>query len=189
MIWTAELIETCQTLWKAGLSASRIAVELNCGVGRNGVIGKLHRMGLTSKDRHMSRPVQTMRVRRSKPKTNSQFSHARTSPPAPHSGTPRGSVMPPGATPFVDDAPEPIDVPVEQRKTIATIERDMCRWPIGSPQSPEFFFCGGATEEGEPYCIGHSMLAFNAPTRVNPNKAPYHPQRLLLNHNGNYRTR
>ncbi|RMF09448.1 MAG: global cell cycle regulator GcrA-like protein [Alphaproteobacteria bacterium] len=49
MAWTEERIERLKTLWEKGLSASQIASELGEGVTRNAVIGKAHRMGLSSR--------------------------------------------------------------------------------------------------------------------------------------------
>jgi hypothetical protein len=101
--------------------------------------------------------------------------------------------MPPGATIF-ELPPECIsaaDIPVEQRRTIETIENCMCRWGIGDTRSPDFFFCGAATAETEPYCIPHAMIAFGgAIHRVDPSKT-YRPTSVYpqLKHNGNYRGR
>lgn len=48
MSWTDERIALLKELWEKGLSASQIAIELG-GVTRNAVIGKAHRMGLSSR--------------------------------------------------------------------------------------------------------------------------------------------
>lgn len=48
MSWTDERIGLLKELWEKGLSASQIATELG-GVTRNAVIGKAHRMGLSSR--------------------------------------------------------------------------------------------------------------------------------------------
>jgi GcrA cell cycle regulator len=37
-----------------------------------------------------------------------------------------------------------------------------CRWPVGDPCAPEFFFCGGPAVEGLPYCGHHAYLAYEA---------------------------
>lgn len=49
--WTDERVEATKTLWRDGKSASQIAMILNCGLSRNAVIGKLHRMGLSHEGR------------------------------------------------------------------------------------------------------------------------------------------
>lgn len=41
-------VETLSRLWKEGKSASEIARTLNCGLTRNAIIGKIHRMGLSN---------------------------------------------------------------------------------------------------------------------------------------------
>jgi len=49
--WTDERIETVKRLWLAGRSANEIAREMNCGLSRNAVIGKVHRLGLSKAGR------------------------------------------------------------------------------------------------------------------------------------------
>ena len=48
MNWTDERVEALKTLWAEGLSASQIAARLG-GVTRNAVIGKVHRLKLSSR--------------------------------------------------------------------------------------------------------------------------------------------
>ena len=45
--WTEERTELVKLRWKEGYSATEISRELNCGLSRNAVIGKIHRLGLT----------------------------------------------------------------------------------------------------------------------------------------------
>ena len=52
-----------------------------------------------------------------------------------------------------------IQIPEEQRRTILTLTGSTCRWPIGDPSKDEFYFCGGASEIGQPYCEHHSKIA------------------------------
>jgi GcrA cell cycle regulator len=52
------------------------------------------------------------------------------------------------------------DIPIEQRRTIETLERGECKWPVGDPDTPEFFFCGGKAYETGPYCSAHHHRAF-----------------------------
>jgi GcrA cell cycle regulator len=47
-----------------------------------------------------------------------------------------------------------------QRCTLLELSEDKCRWPIGDPGSQEFFFCGGKSADGLPYCAYHSRLAY-----------------------------
>ena len=50
MNWTDERVELLKKLWAEGLSASKIAAQLG-GVSRNAVIGKVHRLKLSSRGR------------------------------------------------------------------------------------------------------------------------------------------
>jgi GcrA cell cycle regulator len=46
------------------------------------------------------------------------------------------------------------------RKTVATLERNDCRWPIGDPRQPDFHFCGAPKLPDRPYCEIHWRMAF-----------------------------
>ena len=48
MVWTDQRVEQLKTLWNEGKSASQIA-DLLGDVTRNAVIGKAHRLGLSSR--------------------------------------------------------------------------------------------------------------------------------------------
>jgi GcrA cell cycle regulator len=48
MAWTDDRVETLKRMWGEGATASQIAKELG-GVTRNAVIGKVHRLGLSSR--------------------------------------------------------------------------------------------------------------------------------------------
>jgi len=47
--WTPDMIEDLKRLWQEGLSCSQIARAIGCGLTRNGVIGKIHRMGMAQR--------------------------------------------------------------------------------------------------------------------------------------------
>ena len=48
----------------------------------------------------------------------------------------------------------------KKRKTVDTLERNDCRWPIGDPREEDFHFCGDVAQAGRPYCALHWRLAF-----------------------------
>lgn len=54
MEWTEERVETLKGLWKNGYTARQIAERLG-GVTRNAVIGKAHRLGLSSRPQPVKR--------------------------------------------------------------------------------------------------------------------------------------
>ena len=35
-----------------------------------------------------------------------------------------------------------------------------CKWPIGDPATPKFWFCGLPVQQGKPYCEAHVTVAF-----------------------------
>jgi GcrA cell cycle regulator len=43
------------------------------------------------------------------------------------------------------------------------LTENTCRWPIGDPGNPDFFFCGGQTISSLPYCAFHARLAYQPP--------------------------
>jgi GcrA cell cycle regulator len=55
----------------------------------------------------------------------------------------------------------PLDrlIPRGQRRTIMQLNERTCRWPVGDPTEPGFFFCGGVTEHGWAYCPMHRARA------------------------------
>ncbi len=64
--WTEDRVETLKDLWQRGYTARQIAEKLG-GVTRNAVIGKAHRMGLSSKPSPVKKqtPIQIVSHERS----------------------------------------------------------------------------------------------------------------------------
>jgi GcrA cell cycle regulator len=162
MNWTEERVELLKKLWAEGLSASQIAAELG-GITRNAVIGKVHRLGLSGRAKTPSsaaprqrkaRPQTMLRVARPALRGNTALAHAYEYEPEPE--------------------PEIIDniIPMGQRRTILELTEDTCRWPIGDPGSSDFFFCGGKTSPGVPYCTHHSRVAYQPAADRRRDKRP-----------------
>ena len=61
-----------------------------------------------------------------------------------------------------DPEPEPIEniIPIGQRCSILELADDKCHWPIGDPGQSDFFFCGGKSVMGLPYCGYHARIAY-----------------------------
>ena len=135
MSWTDERVELLKKLWSDGLSASQIAAELG-GITRNAVIGKVHRLGKARSSTHM------LRIGRGAIRGNTALAHAYEIEP--------------------EVTPELVEnvIPIGQRRTILELTEQTCRWPIGDPGSTEFFFCGGNSIAGLPYCAYHSRVAY-----------------------------
>jgi GcrA cell cycle regulator len=48
-------------------------------------------------------------------------------------------------------------------KTVATLDRWDCSWPIGDPRRPDFHFCGARRLAGRPYCELHWRMSIQPP--------------------------
>ena len=149
--WTDDRVELLKKLWADGLSASQIAGELG-GITRNAVIGKVHRLGLSGRAKAPSSSVPRQR----KPRAPSMFRAPRPMM--------RGNTA--LAMPAYDYEPEPEPelleniIPIGQRCTLLELNDEKCHWPIGDPGQPDFFFCGGKTPNGNPYCGYHARIAY-----------------------------
>ena len=150
--WTPFKFGELKRLADGSRSADTIATELGGGVTRNAVISKVHRAG----DGLKLRPVSVIAVEKSlqmrgKPRP-------RRSPPKP----PRAPEPPPAVA---LDEPSPVAemfIPLPQRCSIHDLTDSTCRWPIGAPGHKDFFFCGGESVDGFPYCLPHSRIAYVA---------------------------
>lgn len=152
-MWTDERVELLKKLWNEGLSASQIAAELG-GITRNAVIGKVHRLGLSGRAKSPASAVPRPR----KPRASAAL--LRVARP-----TLRGNTALARLPSYeVEYEPEPESsaaiVPLGQRCTLLELNESKCRWPIGDPGAPDFFFCGGKAVEGSPYCGHHSRIAY-----------------------------
>jgi GcrA cell cycle regulator len=63
-------------------------------------------------------------------------------------------------------------VPMGQRCSILELNESTCRWPIGDPSAVDFFFCGGKTIEGLPYCGFHSRIAYQPASERRRDRRP-----------------
>ena len=52
-------------------------------------------------------------------------------------------------------------IPVDKRLTLLQLNEHTCKWPIGDPLTPDFYFCGGHSDEGKPYCEFHARRAYH----------------------------
>lgn len=46
------------------------------------------------------------------------------------------------------------------RLSLMDLTEKTCKWPIGDPATPEFWFCGLPSQPGKPYCEAHVGVAF-----------------------------
>lgn len=157
MSWTAERIEILKKRWAEGASAGDIAYELG-DVSRNGVIGKVSRLGL---ERHPAGPAVAKKPKPpSAPKPQGILQAIKM----------RAAARMVGEVPYAD--PRPL------RKEAFTFTGGVslfdhkigqCRWPNdGSVWDGSFRFCGAQASQRPwgskgtaccPYCDRHAEIA------------------------------
>jgi GcrA cell cycle regulator len=180
MGWTDERVELLKKLWMEGLSASQIAGVLGEGVTRNAVIGKVHRLKLSGRAKPASSAPRVRTAPRPAARRVASPSAGRSlgggggsslggmmkSRPMSGGG---GSIH--GATAlkiseefetevYVAPAAQELFIPEDQRLTLLQLNEHTCKWPIGDPLSPDFYFCGQHSDDGRPYCDFHSRRAY-----------------------------
>ncbi len=138
MSWTEQRVTMLRKMWSEGKTAAEIAKELG-DVTRNAVIGKAHRLKLSNR-------VSPIQQNNKKPVRANDAGYA----PAKAAS----AIFP------VFDSKSCL-----KGVSLAEMKDRMCRWPIGDPKSPDFIFCGGPSEPGHPYCLGHAKIAYQAPGR------------------------
>ncbi|MBN9070018.1 MAG: GcrA family cell cycle regulator [Rhizobiales bacterium] len=160
-MWTDERVEQLKKLWAEGLSASQIAAQLG-GVSRNAVIGKVHRLHLSSRGRATNATPRAKKTAQAAPAKV----QAKPSP------SPRVVTASIGATalqaqfdaePIARQQLRPtadVVVPISRRLQLVQLSEKTCKWPNGDPLSEDFNFCGNDVGENGPYCGFHSSIAF-----------------------------
>jgi GcrA cell cycle regulator len=146
MAWTEERTEILKKRWAIGWSAGAIAKELG-NVSRNGVIGKVHRLGLA------------LRSSGAQPTPKPKPSSLRTVEKAPVLVLTDPRPIPKDAFAFADGVPF-LDIGLEQ-----------CRWPNdGSIWNGSFRYCGQRVSQRVwgphktpscPYCDEHADRAIS----------------------------
>ena len=171
MSWTTERVEQLKRLWAEGQSASQIAKELG-GVTRNAVIGKVHRLGLsnrvTSANKNDPKSKTNVKSEASSPnkfnpsKAETEFKSIPT--PSKRQIIPAGQPLPPqpSANEISPEALAKVSEIEKKAKKIGLMEltERTCKWPVGDPATPDFWFCGLPTQSGKPYCEAHVGVAF-----------------------------
>jgi len=148
MAWTEDRVEELKKLWAEGHSGSEIAAKMG-GVTRNTVLGKLHRLGLSS------------RAAPAKPKTVT--TEARPTATAAPQGQPLRTVLR-DLSPVTDFGTTKLNV--------GSIGDNDCRWPIGDPTPDDFHFCGQSCGPGKSYCAHHHGVAHTRAAKKKVRPAP-----------------
>mgnify|MGYP006283710005 CR=1 FL=1 len=185
MSWTDERVELLKKMWSEGQSASQIAKELG-GVTRNAVIGKVHRLGLSNRNGSgtaapIAEPEPEEAAEAPPAPAEAEAAMAGAAPEA--APEPANTPEPPAeASPArrqIISASQPLppqpsanEISPEALASVREVEKralklslmDLtertCKWPIGDPATPEFWFCGLPVQQGKPYCEAHVGVAF-----------------------------
>ena len=167
--WTDERVEKLKKLWSEGLSASQIAAQLG-GVSRNAVIGKVHRLSLPGRAKAGGTTASRSQKRATVP-THAGQSRPQATTFAPRTIT-RTVTRPSGATMLKEEievdimevmetSSNNVVVPIFKRVPLIRLTERTCKWPIGDPLTPDFYFCGQHSDDGHPYCEFHSRRAYH----------------------------
>ena len=170
--WTPERVEKLSELWAREFSCSRIAGELNgngfallAPLSRNGVIGKLHRMGLALPVEEVRRrqgwkhlPAEDLAVKRDRVR---RIHPARTLRKERPNQLQSNAPIEPTTMPCAAVAA------LRPRKltSLADLDSDMCRFPYEwtaadpSPDSLKYGYCGARIAyDGCSWCARHLRL-------------------------------
>jgi len=137
MSWTEEKVEKLKELWGKGNTANQIA-ELIGGVSRNAVIGKAHRLNLSTKVKHRKLSYNTQ-VNENRLKNTSQKLSRRNK----------------FRSLLLDKNFEPA-----KNLNLEELGDNTCKYMEGHPNEKDASFCGRKTIEKFSYCPLHLMIVF-----------------------------
>ena len=138
MSWNEEKVEKLKELWGKGSTASQIA-EIIGGISRNAVIGKAHRLNLSSK-------IKTRNTSSSQNFDNSSEEN---------SSKQRRGRKSKFQSLIIDKDFEP-----ENPKKLEELDENSCKWPVGHPEEQSFYFCGRSSLKDFSYCKLHLLYAY-----------------------------
>ena len=138
MSWNEEKVEKLKKLWGKGSTASQIA-EIIGGISRNAVIGKAHRLNLSSK-------IKTRNTSSSQNFNNSSEES---------SSKERSGRKSKFQSLIIEKDFEP-----ENPKKLEELDESSCKWPVGHPEEQSFYFCGRSSLKDFSYCKLHLLYAY-----------------------------
>ena len=139
MSWNEEKVEKLKELWGKGSTASQIA-EIIGGISRNAVIGKAHRLNLSSKIKTRNASSSSQNFDNSSEENSSKQRRGRKSK---------------FQSLIIEKDFEP-----ENPKKLEELDESSCKWPIGHPEEQSFYFCGRSSLKDFSYCKLHLLYAY-----------------------------
>ena len=139
MSWNEEKIQKLKDLWGKGSTASQIA-EIIGGISRNAVIGKAHRLQLSSKIKTRTAPIRQKHDKDFEDKNSVKVKRGRKSK---------------FKSLIIEKDFEP-----ENPKKLEDLDDNSCKWPIGHPEEESFYFCGRSSLKDFSYCKLHLLYAY-----------------------------
>tara|TARA_B110000305_G_scaffold203893_1_gene233113 strand:+ start:121 stop:621 length:501 start_codon:yes stop_codon:yes gene_type:complete len=138
MSWNEEKVNKLKELWGKGNTASQIA-EIIGGLSRNAVIGKAHRLNLSSKIKTRN-ASSNQNFDRNSQENNSKQRQVRKSK---------------FKSLLIEKNFEP-----ENPKKLEELDENSCKWPVGHPEESSFYFCGRSSLKDFSYCKLHLLYAY-----------------------------
>ena len=138
MSWNDEKVNKLKNLWGKGNTASQIA-EIIGGISRNAVIGKAHRLNLSSKIKTRNTPS-SQSYNNSSEENSSKQRRAKKSK---------------FQSLIIEKDFEP-----ENPKKLEELDESSCKWPVGHPEEKSFYFCGRSSLKDFSYCKLHLLYAY-----------------------------
>ena len=138
MSWNDEKVSKLKELWGKENTASQIA-EIIGGISRNAVIGKAHRLNLSSK------------IKTRNASTNQNFNN---------SSEEDSSKQKQGRKSKFKSLLIEKDFEPENPKKLEELDESSCKWPIGHPEEESFYFCGRSSLKDFSYCKLHLLYAY-----------------------------
>ena len=139
MSWNEEKIQKLKDLWGKGSTASQIA-EIIGGISRNAVIGKAHRLQLSSKIKTRTSPIRQKQNKDFEDENSVKVKRGRKSK---------------FKSLIIEKDFEP-----ENPKKLEDLDDNSCKWPIGHPEEESFYFCGRSSLKDFSYCKLHLLYAY-----------------------------
>jgi GcrA cell cycle regulator len=143
--WTDEQVERLRSLCgspQCGTSAW-IARQMNDEFGttytRNAIIGKMGRCEISA-----PRPLSATKEKKIKKARKPKFNFAKP------------------AQVVIEDSPAIMPTEFPNKCSLLELTNESCRFPVGDPLTPDFFFCGQPEADllkQMPYCKAHSRAA------------------------------